>query len=583
MSKQSMDVKPWQAALIIGFFVIVFGLITYFITIQASTTGARILHTRDGLLNVLVGNQILRYDAKGGYSEIKLETYGIHKLMGGFDFYSNGDILLRAQADDLGFFDKLAVFFRGSGRLTTPNTDATLMRCRTQGDFACQPIGSRISFERSFRPFILDNDQVLIADTSRHRLLWLDAQGTLADSLDTGFRFPNKIGIHDGNLYVANTNRNQLSWVAFDALDRAGMNFPAIDDWESWSLSQGESGAAKDTFPTEFVISDKGVVVLSQGQNLKLGNLYYFDYDGDQLNAAEKPEGADIISIALFRGEILAADFTRFKIYRFSQTGQYLGELVLPELQAVLNAQAQAYARYDTYILWTAVVAVVVFIFFFAIAVWLEKTRQQKAQQALVDKAAELQDEQGEAPDFGDPDVQWLRPHKRLIADNPLIKWLINLFLIVLMTLTAAIMIDVLPAEKHWFVYLSVFGLVVILALLMVWERRLKVPKFGVKGAWLLLQNSRGKRAVMHIREVAVCNKVWVLGQVHLNLMQGKYPRFLEADTQRYLDPLEPHARKIGALQLFVYLWKKRDPETILGIIAVCIVLGFMLLDVYAG
>lgn len=179
--------------------------------------------------------------------------------------------------------------------------------------------------------------------------------------------------------------------------------------------------------------------------------------------------------------------------------------------------------------------------------------------------------------------MQWLRPHKRLIADNPLIKWLINLFLIVLMTLTAAIMIDVLPAEKHWFVYLSVFGLVVILALLMVWERRLKVPKFGVKGAWLLLQNSRGKRAVMHIREVAVCNKVWVLGPVHLNLLQGKYRLFLETDTQRYLDPLEPHARKIGALQLFVYLWKKRDPETILSIIALCFLLLVVFVREFSG
>ena len=109
-----MDLKPSQVIVILGVFLIIFLGIFWTVDQQTKYQGVTLLHADERHLNIVIGHRILRYDADGYVSTVNLHDLGIQDLVGGIEFFENGDLLVRSQSKPLSFFDNIAVYLRKS-------------------------------------------------------------------------------------------------------------------------------------------------------------------------------------------------------------------------------------------------------------------------------------------------------------------------------------------------------------------------------------------------------------------------------------------------------------------------------------
>ncbi len=581
MARKHSDLKPWQMILILSFFLVLMAAVFALQIKKGENTGASFLHYADQHLNILLGDRIMRYREDGRFSELDLKALGLSNIVGGFDFFPNGDLLIRSNAASLGFVDSVLVFLRVSGRVTAEHPEAILLRCslQTVSISSCKPYSTEVSFERTFRPALHDG-QLLIADTSRHRLLHLDDQGKVHNKPEKGFRFPNQIAVINDIVYVANTNRHSVSYRTLTQDDWLG----GQEGWQHFSLRQGIAKQRNHIYPTEFVKLEKGLAVLSQGDGLKLGNIYHLNNEGLIEDAFDAPNGADMISIAPFKNEILASDFTNFRIYRFDRQGRYLGDFDAPEYRAATRALEQNRQRFDSYLMVVYVLGGMVFLFFLAIGIWLEVARNRHEKSTLEQEQKKFKNSQGvtpqEPPKFDDPATRWLPYTKHPLRDNKWLGWLINGTLLVLW-LAMLIMIWDMEPTLRWALILSMSVMAAFTAWIIHHERHKNRARLGVLGNWLLLENEKGARAVCQAQQIRYTRTYLIAGEVYIPLMQGKFPLF-DADAYRTLiEPRLGQATNLSQIELFKFLWSKKDGQFLILLVVIPLFLLVMLLRLF--
>lgn len=554
------DVKPYQAALIIAFFVCIFVSVFFLMDKRNEFKGASFLHYQDGFINILLDDTIHRYSDYGDYSQIYLPDLGIESLVGGFSFFPNGDLLIRKDASGFDLWNKILVYLRVSGKGTAKNESATLVRCDVVAK-ACVEVTNDVSFERSFRSHVLDNGHIIVADTSNHRLLRFDEDGALVEKAEKGFRFPNKVQVINDRLYVANTNRNAIS-----ILDLEGkIDISASDRWQHWSLKSGVAKENKHTFPTEFVKIEKGLVVLSQGISLARGSLYLMDSKGSLQGVFDMPRDTDIISIAPYRGEILASDFSSYKVYRFSQRGELLGELNSPELVAALEANKHGYHQYDQYLTYLYIVGGIVFVFLFIIAAWLEWARQKHQKQSLQQVDITQFGDYPE-PGFDHPEVKWLAHHRNKLQDNKYIQWALHTLVGVSLLIVLVSVLKMDNSVVKLKLGLIIIGTVFFYGFIFWFAKQKNQPELGVLGEWVLLLDLAGNRDVKRASEVKFLGEFLLVGDAYILLQSGHHPIFDKSDKDKYLAPRIALAEKLSWLELWKFLWRKRDKNFLLSL-----------------
>lgn len=289
----------------------------------------------DGHLYIQIQNQILEHDAKGVFIERHdLAGLGVARLLGATAFFSDGDILLRRGPDPRTLSQNIRAYQRRTNdQSVVPQTpDTGLYRCDLDSS-SCEIFGpDGIDFKAAYSAFIdWRDDEVYIADTTRHLLRKFSASGDPLVEPVGGFKFPNQLLLNDGVLYVANTNFHQIR-----KIDPHTSTFG--QELGAFNVEPPIAVAAGQTWPSHVARVGDEWWVNNMRNTMSDGGVYIFDDNWRFDRVLPLPPDADPISLLAFRGDVLISDWKNDRVYRFSSSGKRLEDFTSPGLEQVLQA-----------------------------------------------------------------------------------------------------------------------------------------------------------------------------------------------------------------------------------------------------
>lgn len=306
----------------------------------------------DGGVVILVGLSLYHVSSANTLEEvIDLRQFEIENMVGDFAFFSNGDLLIRTDtvARSLGK-DLNAIARIRETDVATEGHYNQLSRC-SPSDRSCVKFSSELpAFDRTFRLSIdWTDDSVYVADTSRHRLLKLDAKGELLAEKD-GFKFPNQLRLYDQRLWIADTNHHRVS-----ALSAQQANFAHELTSHTTKIDDSEW-----RWPSAFTKVGNQWWVNIVFSNMDRGRVLVYDADWQYLKELDLPAGSDVIGLELLDDEVLISDFKEIAVYRYSKEGEQRSDLdvtMLTDLFAASRAEAQHFRLLGYVVLGVGVIA----------------------------------------------------------------------------------------------------------------------------------------------------------------------------------------------------------------------------------
>lgn len=350
------DVHPAVAALVLLLTGVAVGLWMWGSGVAAGFGGPAELNVGpDGHSYVQIRNYLIEHDPQGEYIRTHdLEGMDVELFLGGFAFFSDGDILLRRGPDPRSFFDNLRAYGRQTNRksITAEDSDSGLFRCNL-ASFSCERFGDRwLDFKAAYSVFIdWQTDEVYIADTTRHALRKYSSTGAELAPKVGGFEFPNQLMVFDGELLVADTNHHVIRSLEPES-SRYGV---AVD---SKNVVPAAAKTAQQTWPSHFARVGEEWWVNNMQTGMNHGGIYVFDSDWRYQRRLELPPEADPISILAVGDAVWVSDWNNDLVRRFSTAGEPLASLESAGLESILDASRQERRKY-TMLSYTGVAAVV--------------------------------------------------------------------------------------------------------------------------------------------------------------------------------------------------------------------------------
>ncbi len=313
------NVHPAAAALVISLCVLAIGGWLW-CSHEAKRYGgpAGLAVDPDGHLYIQIQNHLVEHDANGHFvARHDLATLGVETLLGDFAFFSNGDILLRRGEDTRSLLDTVRAYLRQTNQRsiesTAPNTGLARCQLRT-GE--CQTFGSSaIDFASAFSLYIdLDTDDVYVSDSSRHVVRKYTSDGRPLGEPVGGFRFPNQLALHDGELLVADTNHHRIRFIRpdtnqFGQQTRIAAVAPpeAVANYQHWTRG--------------FLRVGDRWWVNNMQNGMNFGGIYEFDADWRFVRQIPLPAEADPISMIAFGDSILVTDWYGDRVHQLTVAG----------------------------------------------------------------------------------------------------------------------------------------------------------------------------------------------------------------------------------------------------------------------
>ena len=307
---------------------------------------------------VQIQNYLVEHDADGVYLETHdLQQLGVEVLLGGHAFFSDGDILLRRGPDQRSFLDNIRAYARETNRtsILPESAESGLFRCSLES-LACTRFGKEgIDFKAAYSVFIdWESDEVYISDTTRHLLRKYSSDGAEQAAPGRGFKFPNQLLLHDGQLLVADTNHHVIR-----SVESRSSEFAQFID--AYDVMPASAKAAQQTWPSHFARVGEQWWVNNMQAGMNLGGIYVFDNEWEFIRRIELPNDADPISILAGGDSVWVSDWNSDAVRRFSTAGEALPNLESAGLDAILETSRQERLKFT--ILSFAGVAVVVLLF----------------------------------------------------------------------------------------------------------------------------------------------------------------------------------------------------------------------------
>jgi len=341
------NVHPLVAALVIVLAIVAIGVWMWGSGAAANIGGpAELRADPDGHVYIQVQNKLIEHDELGAFVKTHdLSKLGVEVFLGGYAFFSNGDILLRRGPDPRSFSDNIRAFQRKTNRrsLDALTPDTGLYRCDLDTG-ACSLFGeSAIDFKAAHGIFIdWQTDEVYISDTTRHMLRKYSADGGSLAGPVGGFKFPNQLLIFQGQLLVVDTNNHVIRIVD----PRSGSFGYALGRKD---VIPPEARAARQRWPSHVARVESQWWVNIMRTNMNEGGIYIFDDNWQYLRRVTLPRGADPISLIAFNDEVLVSDWNNDLVYRFSASGESLPAFDSKGLRQTLSAAQDARQRYELY------------------------------------------------------------------------------------------------------------------------------------------------------------------------------------------------------------------------------------------
>ena len=398
------NVHPVVVVLVLIVTAIAVAIWTWGTGMAASFGGPAELRTGpDARHFIQVQNRLVEHDADGRYLKTHdLEALGVDVMLGGFAFFSDGDILLRRGPDPRSFLDNLRAFQRHANRssIAPESPDSGLFRCNLD-TFACARFGSSgIDFKAAYSIFIDPDDRVYIGDTTRHVLRKYASDGSELAGPAGKFRFPNQLLLHEGRLLIADTNHHVIRVVEPREEEFA-------QEIASRDVVPAAAARAGQTWPSHFARIGNEWWVNNMRSGMNEGGLYVFDQDWNFLRRIDLPSNADPIALLAVGDEVWVSDWNNDVVRRFTIKGKALPDLESAGLAAILDASAVERRKYEIYSYTGIVLVLLVFLGLLVrgFAVSMNKSPGDR----VVVPAGNAADDETDAALFLEPDPKALR------------------------------------------------------------------------------------------------------------------------------------------------------------------------------
>jgi hypothetical protein len=299
-----------------------------------------------GHLFIQIRNRFLEHDTNGKFlAQHDLGKLEIDHVLGAIAFFSDGDVLLRRGPNPNTFGSNVRAYQRKANEQSivplTPDTG--LFRCRLE-DASCRVFGNEpVDFKATHGLFIdWNTDDVYISDTTRHLLRKYSSSGEPIAGPAVGFKFPNQLVLHEGQLFVADTNHHRVRVVSPDN-NIFGEEYKAID------VVPDAASTGNQTWPTHVARIDDQWWINNMRSAMNEGGIYIFDNDWQFQHKVELPSGADPIAISPFRGKVLISDWNNNRIYQISKSGEMLVDFTSAGFEKILAESRQARLQFEMY------------------------------------------------------------------------------------------------------------------------------------------------------------------------------------------------------------------------------------------
>ena len=300
----------------------------------------------DGHHYVQIQNYLVEHDENGEFVKTHdLESIDVELFLGTYGFFSNGDVLLRRGPDPRSFGDNLRAFARKTNlsSISPETADSGLFRCDLHTQ-QCERFGNPgVDFKAAHGIFIdRSTDEVYISDTTRHLLRKYSPTGEEVAATGETFKFPNQLVLHEGRLYVADTNHHKIQVVEPGA-DSYGDIIIGID------VVPTEARLADQRWPSHFVRVGSTWWVNNMKTGMNLGGLYVFNNDWHYVKRIALPEDADPISMIALNDEVWVSDWNNDVVRRFAASGDPLPDLESAGLEEILARSRVERRQYTLY------------------------------------------------------------------------------------------------------------------------------------------------------------------------------------------------------------------------------------------
>lgn len=303
-----------------------------------------LLLSPSGHLYVQMQNVLIEHDSEGQFiKRHELSKLGVERVLGAIGFFPDGDILLRRGPDERNLLDNIRAYLRLKNDKPTISMSpgSGLHRCQLESG-ECRPFGSsRIDFNAAFGLYIDPADStVYISDTTRHALRKYSGEGRHLGDAEDGYKFPNEILVHEGRLYVANTNFHEVRIVSPET-DGFGRKIAAVD------VIPPAASRNRQIWPSHIARVGDEWWVNNMRSGMNEGGIYIFDDNWLWKAKVDLPEGADPISLLPFNGEVLVSDWNNDRVHRVLVNGIRIGDFESSGLQELVAESVERRWQYQ--------------------------------------------------------------------------------------------------------------------------------------------------------------------------------------------------------------------------------------------
>ncbi len=345
-------------------------------------------------LALRLADKLYHYSAAGKLRKVTdLHTLGIEGGMGDFDFFSNGDLLINSDEYIRNLKENLAAYARmKNNNLALPKQGRGLFRCDLAAH-RCKVFSDEIPEIQGAHFIHIDRntDQVYLADTTRHAVRKLSAQGKLLAEIKTGLKFPNQVYLQHGSkadkLWVVDTNHHAMKAFKADTKDFGELieeHKTRIDGEWNW--------------PSAFTRLGKNWAVHIADHAMSNARVVLYDKHWNKMHELDLPKHADPVSSVFFDQRLILTDSDHYRLYQFDPYGNHLADFARDEntangIQAALKANQALDKRYRQWSSWVLYFGIALFALFFAYAIKKEQQDMEEEQEAYAENLPKIEKE----------------------------------------------------------------------------------------------------------------------------------------------------------------------------------------------
>lgn len=516
-------------------------------------------------LFIRLDNQLYEYSPYGALTnKYDLGTLGVSENMGDFDFFSNGDILINRDDYLPTIKDKIDSFHRKTNISTIPSGDGKgLYRCGLKNSH-CEAFNKHIPAISGahFIHIDRDNDDVYLADTSRHEIRKFNQKGVLLAELKTGLQFPNQVLLQDKKLWLVDTNHHKMK-----AVDATNNNFgQLIEEHETKYKSTW-------VWPSSFAKVNNNWWVHVSNNGMENAKIVIFDELWKRQRILSLPKEADPVYSVLIEDKIIIADAMNYALYQFDVDGNRLENFATSELGGGISQQLTKNKKQDeTFQSWSRIslwVGIGLFIplFVFAIFKSIKDKKEILAENALRTERIKNGEFQ-ELPYDG----EWIEP-KRLFKN---IGW-VFVSMAVLLIISFGIFFNLFSntGEISIEIYAIFAFFIILFPLIYIPTSKISRYKIGFFKNHLIVQNHNGKQLSANYDEIKWGARAFVVRDWFVPIGNASKSFFPYEKLEEYLFPRLVNQNKFGEIEALKLQWK--SPEGSLKYFSMVIFLGILL------